>query len=789
MKKPNFSFRTLACAILITGFFFSACPMDDTASRDPVPKSDDPDLSGLEIAGFRVEDLGKGAEPGEESFIVPGKVEIPPGVKNAVTVTPSSKNASYRYYRSTDGNPPANEDGWLNAVPTAFDNGDFLFIRVTSESGNYHKIYKIEIVILKTATLNGIFIGGKWVTSLGTPNADAASAEAGAFSVESSDLSQMGENVQISVMAADSSADIQYAVTTDANPPASFATTSSFPLSFGNFIWIRVISEDEEGSTTNYYKIAVSEVTGSTPGDWAYTPEWAAAFKAALPAPSVYNAQGENWEWPDLFTFWDGTPVLTRADWKKRYQEIKIIIQHYLYGYLPPAPSYSSITYNAGARTITINMTYEGNSASVTTGAITWPSNTSLYPAETGMPLSFGGTATHDGAKGYALMGVPGGAAWNTAISSLYSNKMAADDYPGDLMRTAWGLERVIDAIEYLNGQVNLGGMQYRIDPAKTTITGHSRGGKDAIVGAAFSRVSVAAPSSSGAYGVAPERFIRTIVLPTNQAKLEHRYNGKGFYYLSVARGSGSNANAVPRKNWILPVLQTGTTPPDFEVAYGPIQSIQNYDHGRWDSTAGGNMATNTMSTWPGARMRQFTSNNLDQFYTAENGFQDKGSMAQIPFDAHYVTALMAGPDPENPRGLIITVGGDGDSWVNPEGSYFVFLVTRQLFQWLGKENNVAYFMDPPNGHTHTNFRRARQADLCEYMWKGTSLPQNVIADNTGFLMKDAAGPMEGLLGRGSPYPLDIRNYDDYMLIKTAPPGQQSVAEIAEAYFRTNPTY
>jgi hypothetical protein len=765
--------------------------MEDTADRQPAPKSGDATLTGLVIAGFTVTDLGHGAEPGEEDFIQSGMVEIPPGSRAGVTVTPSSNNASYRYFKSTDGAPPAISDEWLAAAPSEFDNGDFLFILVTSENGYSKFIYKIEIVVLKTATLKGIFIGGKWVANLGVPNETPANASAGAFSVESYDLAQWGGSVQISGVPTDSAATVEYAVTSDGSPPGSFGDNSSgFTLAFDEFVWIKVTSTDGEGTVTNYYKVAFSELTGSTPDIWDYTPEWAAAFKAALPSPSHYNAQGENWEWPDLFTFWDGTPVLTRADWKKRYQEIKIILQHYLYGYLPPAPTYTSITYNDTARTITIAMSYNGNSASVTTGAITWPSNTSLYPSETGMPLSFGGNAANDGAKGYALMGIPTGASWNTAISALYSNQMAADDYPGDLMRTAWGLERVIDAIEYLNEQPSLGGMQYKIDPSKTTITGHSRGGKDAIVGAAFSRVSVSAPSSSGAYGVAPERFIRTIVLPTNAAKLQH-YNGKGHYYLSVARGSGSNANAVPKKNWILPVLQLGTTPPEYVVAYGPIQSIQNYDHGRWDSTAGGNMATNTMSTWPGPRMRYFATHNLDQFYTAENGFQDKGSMAQIPFDSHYLTALMAGPDPANPRGLIITVGGDGDSWVNPEGCYFVFLVTRQLFQWLGKEDNIAYFMDTPNGHTHTTFRRQRQMDLCEYMWKGTALPQNTISNNTGFLMKDSSPEslMDGLLGRGAPYPLDIRNYDDYMLIKTAPPGYQSVAELAEQYFETNPSY
>jgi hypothetical protein len=317
--------------------------------------------------------------------------------------------------------------------------------------------------------------------------------------------------------------------------------------------------------------------------------------------------------------------------------------------------------------------------------------------------------------------------------------------------------------------------MQYKIDPTKTTTTGHSRGGKDALVGAAFSRVSVAAPSSSGALGAAPERFIRTIVLPTADAKPEH-YNGKGNYFLSSARGTSSNSNAVPKVGFVLPVLGNGAEPPGIAVRYGPIQSIQNYHHASTDS--GG--------TWPGQRLKLFTPNNLNQFYTSTNGFADKGSVAQIPLDSHYLTALMAGPDPYNPRGLIMTASVDGDSWVNPEGTYVVFLVMRQLFGWLGHEDNVAAFMDTANGHTHTTFRRARQMDLCEYMWKGTPLPTNTISGNTGFLQMDEDG---GLYGRGSPFPMDYRNFADWQLITTAPPGYQSWAQIATQYFQTHQSY
>lgn len=43
-------------------------------------------------------------------------------------------------------------------------------------------------------------------------------------------------------------------------------------------------------------------------------------------------------ELPDLFQFADGTRVKTEADWMKRRAEIKSMLQYYEYGHLPPAP-------------------------------------------------------------------------------------------------------------------------------------------------------------------------------------------------------------------------------------------------------------------------------------------------------------------------------------------------------------------------------------------------------------------------------------------------------------------
>jgi endo-1,4-beta-xylanase len=69
----------------------------------------------------------------------------------------------------------------------------------------------------------------------------------------------------------------------------------------------------------------------------------------------------------------------------------------------------------------------------------------------------------------------------------------------GGLMAWAWGVHRVIDAIE----------TDPRIDARKIVVTGHSRYGKAALLAGAFDdRIALTVPSHSGCAGAAPFRFV-----------------------------------------------------------------------------------------------------------------------------------------------------------------------------------------------------------------------------------------------------------------------------------------
>ena len=69
----------------------------------------------------------------------------------------------------------------------------------------------------------------------------------------------------------------------------------------------------------------------------------------------------------------------------------------------------------------------------------------------------------------------------------------------GALMAWAWGIHRVIDALEG----------DPRIDRSKIIVTGHSRYAKATLLAGAFDeRIALTVPSHSGCAGAAPYRFI-----------------------------------------------------------------------------------------------------------------------------------------------------------------------------------------------------------------------------------------------------------------------------------------
>jgi hypothetical protein len=226
-------------------------------------------------------------------------------------------------------------------------------------------------------------------------------------------------------------------------------------------------------------------------------------------------------ELPNPFTFADGSPVRTNQDWERRRKELKGLFQDYVYGHMPPKPQKMTIkrgervtdeTNNVTLQDLELKLEHEGKALTINV-RIALPSD-----AKGKVPVviqsSFGrGFGKRGGAaskrfttytrRGYAVAEFSfnqvasdnKNKARSSGIYQLFGDKIDC----GALMAWAWGVARVIDALETVP----------EIDATKVIVTGHSRYGKAALVAGAFDeRIALTVPSHSGSAGVAPFRFI-----------------------------------------------------------------------------------------------------------------------------------------------------------------------------------------------------------------------------------------------------------------------------------------
>jgi hypothetical protein len=240
----------------------------------------------------------------------------------------------------------------------------------------------------------------------------------------------------------------------------------------GNPMPVELDTAGDEGSNTGGGEAGEGEPDAPEP-----VAEVPVAFDCVLPElPDAQNLTYFNEKLPDPFTFLDGTPVTTRAQWDCRRQEILAIAAKYLYAPVPPAPDSVTGTVNGGA--ITMNVTVGGNTANFTANI-----------AGQGQAIVIGGN-------------IPGGGKTLTlgnGFQGQIQNLFGFSELNPNIAR-GWMIDRVMDVLEQNPGSEH--------NPQNIVVTGCSGCGKGALLSGVFSRAPITVIVESGGGGATSFRQV-----------------------------------------------------------------------------------------------------------------------------------------------------------------------------------------------------------------------------------------------------------------------------------------
>jgi hypothetical protein len=223
-----------------------------------------------------------------------------------------------------------------------------------------------------------------------------------------------------------------------------------------------------------------------------------------VPPMPTYSSLPTNSYLPDPFRFMNGARMTTKAAWTCRRAEIAALAQEFEYGYKQDTP-YSATTgdFNSSLNSLTVTVTDNGQTISFSC-SISYPSTGSApYPAMIGIGY-FDINNTELSNMGVALITFPNDQIAEQINGSSRGKGLFYDMYgsghsAGALMAWAWGVDRLIDAIETTPDA--------NIDATRLGVTGCSRNGKGALACGAFDeRIKLTIPQESGSGGAASWR-------------------------------------------------------------------------------------------------------------------------------------------------------------------------------------------------------------------------------------------------------------------------------------------
>jgi hypothetical protein len=238
---------------------------------------------------------------------------------------------------------------------------------------------------------------------------------------------------------------------------------------------------------------------------------------------------------PDPLLMDSGTRITSRAEWRCRRAEISSHIQHWETGTKPEPPSSLTATY--ASNKLSVNVSANGNSVTLT-ATITLPSSgTAPYPVLIQMDGS-GVPANIFTSRGVATMSFTSSqlAAQQPTRGSGTFWKLFPDNTAGAFIGWAWGVSRLIDGLQKTADQ-------NKIDTKRIAVTGCSYAGKMALYAGAFDeRIALVIPEESGGGG---EAAWRVSASKTGTEDLEHA-QGTGWYSASLQQFKNADAPKLP---------------------------------------------------------------------------------------------------------------------------------------------------------------------------------------------------------------------------------------------------
>jgi hypothetical protein len=275
---------------------------------------------------------------------------------------------------------------------------------------------------------------------------------------------------------------------------------------------------------------------------------------------------------PDPLVMLNGQRVATKEQWfKERRPELKMLFQHYMYGYAPPAPDQVVVTVErtdpkalgskatlkevtialggpdgprihlllvvpnkrSGPAPVFVGMNFAGNHAVLNDPKIRLPTAW-MYPGRKGVKDN---RATDEGRgsevdvwaieqtidRGYAVATFYSGDVdpdrpdAREGVQKFFGPKQPGEHDWGTIMAWAWGIQRVIDYLE----------TDRDFDPQRVIVVGHSRLGKTALLAGAFDeRIAVVIAHQAGMGGSAPSRGTVGESIKRINTSFPHWFNG-----------------------------------------------------------------------------------------------------------------------------------------------------------------------------------------------------------------------------------------------------------------------